>query len=69
MRIKLSKCHSWAMPDYSVTSGTGLTLIPECRLSVKIPMSGDLFSGIPAFIYMIFQHSAYVYSTYLSVSP
>ncbi len=32
------------MPEYSVTSGTGLTLMPECRCRTA-------FSGIPAFTY------------------
>jgi hypothetical protein len=26
---------SWAIPDYSVTSATGLTLMPECRFRTE----------------------------------
>ncbi len=27
--------HSWALTDWSVTSGTGLTMMPECRCRTK----------------------------------
>jgi hypothetical protein len=30
-----SASHSWALTDWSVTSGTGLTMMPECRCRTK----------------------------------
>jgi len=36
---------SWAMPDCSLTSGTGRALIPECRLQAELLMPEYFFSA------------------------
>ncbi len=33
--MKLGNYHSWALTEWSVTSGTGLTMMPECRCRTK----------------------------------
>ncbi len=52
---------SWAMPDSSLTSGTGLTLMPECRCRIdtddyqkKCKCRTNIISGI--LIFIIFCH-------------
>jgi hypothetical protein len=52
----VGKKHSWALTDWSVTSGTGLTMMPECRCRTKqykltenYRCRTELFIGIPAF--------------------
>jgi hypothetical protein len=61
----LKVLQSWAMPDWSVTSGTGLnpdTGIPMADwgswLPEEMPMPDLLFSGNPTFrhLHMIFQY-------------
>ncbi len=56
--IPLSCNHSWALTDWSVTSGTGLTMMPECRCRTKqhkltenYRCRTELFIGIPASVH------------------
>ncbi len=61
-RMEVAERHSWTMPDSSVTSSTGLTLMPECRCQTeavdyrkKWRCRTNLFAAF-RHLYLIFQH-------------